>query len=129
MADNTTDCAVQGNADVYGLGIRIDFCSQWYGTILADWLAPAEVPSLRNTNAFFLTATLIALIILRNDLKILEVCIVLLLFFGSSLYTLLVVYWRAFTCLSERLDPMGFTGAKPRGKMSSCSGLYFCSLS
>jgi hypothetical protein len=53
---------------MYGLGIRIGFYMQCYGTILASWLAPPEVPNLRLTNRFFITATSIALAIQRDSL-------------------------------------------------------------
>jgi hypothetical protein len=41
---------------LYGLGIRVGFYLQWYSTILASWIAPSEVPSMRLSNFFFFAA-------------------------------------------------------------------------
>jgi len=112
-------CTIDGNADMYGLGIRIGFYLQWYGTILASWLAPPEVPNLRLANMFFITATFIALVIQRDTLLPSEIYIILLLFFGSTLYLLLVNLWRVATGFNDRWDPTRFPMAEPPKKTAN----------
>ncbi|KAI0400633.1 hypothetical protein F4802DRAFT_475354 [Xylaria palmicola] len=112
-------CAFKGNADLYGLGIRIGFYLQWYGTIVAEWLAPKEVPNFRSTNTAFITATFIAVIILRNSLFMPEIYIVLLLFFGSTIFNLFVFTWRLLTNFDHNWDPTRFKTSKPRGRVAS----------
>jgi len=104
---------------MYGLGIRIGFYLQWYGTILASWLAPSEVPNLRLTNMLFITATLIALIIQRRTLSPPEIYIILLLFFGTTFYLLPVFLWRMVTRFNKRWDPTRFPLAKPPMKVAN----------
>jgi hypothetical protein len=48
---------------MYGLGIRIGFYLQWYSAIVASWIAPSEINSLRFTNSLFIAATFLALVI------------------------------------------------------------------
>ncbi|XXH02416.1 COP9 signalosome (CSN) subunit [Hypoxylon texense] len=83
---DTTTCHIDGHPDIYGLGIRLGFYLQWYGAILASWLAPGEVRPLRHTNAVFLAATLVSLIALRHTLSVPEAYIVQMFLFGSALY-------------------------------------------
>jgi hypothetical protein len=121
--ENTSTCSIEGNADMYGLGIRLGFYMQWYGSILAEWLAPKEVPSLRDTNAFSITATFIALVILRDALYVPEIYILLLLFFGSTFYILLVALFRlalvALRSNSKYWDPTRYSASKPRKKTAN----------
>ena len=114
--DHPPVCTINGNADMYGLGIRIGFYLQWYCTILADWLAPSEVPGLRKMNALLTTATFIALLILRRSLIAPEIYVVLLLFFGSSYYILAAGGWRLVTCFKDSLDPSRYSASEPSGK-------------
>ncbi|KAI4867635.1 hypothetical protein F4820DRAFT_412900 [Hypoxylon rubiginosum] len=84
--ETTTACGFDGHADVYGLGIRLGFYFQWYGAILASWIAPGEVRTLRHTNAVFLASTLLSLIALRQELSVPEAYVVQMFLFGSALY-------------------------------------------
>lgn len=78
-------CDFNGNADMYGLGIRLGYYLQWFGIILASPLAPDEVPNARFALALFISATFQALIIqiVRRNLYIVEIYVVLLLTFGA----------------------------------------------
>jgi hypothetical protein len=87
-------CGFTGNGDMYGLGIRLGFYLQWYGAVFADWIAPSEVPSLRLTIAIFIAANFLALLLIRNSLATVETYIIFLLYFGSTLYILPVLFWR-----------------------------------
>jgi hypothetical protein len=58
---------------MYGLGIRLAFYLQWFGRILAAWIARSEVPNFAFSNIVFISATF-ALIIqtVRRNLKPVE---------------------------------------------------------
>lgn len=105
-------CTFDGNTDMYGLGIRIGFYLQWYGGILASWLAPSEVPSIRFANGLFVAATFLALLILTahdvTNLQVVEVYVILLLTFGSYLYMVPLFVWRFLTACNPYWDPSRF---------------------
>lgn len=92
---------------MYGLGIRIAFYLQWFGTLFAAWLAPTEVPGLRLSNAFFISATFLALLIQtsRNTLTSLDIYITLLLTYGAYYYYVPVYAWRFVSGCSPFWDP------------------------
>jgi len=100
-------CTITGNSDMYGLGIRIGFYMQWYGTILASWIAPSEVPGLRFSNSLFIFATFLALLIqtIKKTLRPIDTYITLLLTFGGCLYFVPVYIWRCLVCCRSQLDP------------------------
>jgi hypothetical protein len=102
-----SSCSFSGNADMYGVGIRIGFYLQWIGTILAGWLASDEVPSMRMSNALFVSATFFALILeaAQDTLQPVEIYIILLLSFGGYLYFVPLYIWRVLTCFNARCDP------------------------
>lgn len=92
---------------MYGVGIRVGFYLQWIGTILASWMASDEVHSMRMSNALFVSATFVALILetARDTLQPVEIYIVLLISFGGYLYFVPLYIWRVLTCFNPRLDP------------------------
>ena len=102
-------CAIDGNTDMYGIGIRIGFYLQWYGAIFASWLARSEVETLRFTITIFIAATFVALIaqVARdvNNLDVVEVYIILLLTFGYFLFLVPLYAWRLLTGCDPRFDP------------------------
>ena len=103
-------CAIDGNTDMYGIGIRIGFYLQWYGAIIASWLAQSEeVETLRFTITVFIAATFVALIaqVARDvdNLDVVEVYIILLLTFGSFLFFVPLYAWRLLTGCDPRFDP------------------------
>jgi hypothetical protein len=112
-------CHIDGNSDMYGLGIRIGYYVQWYSVIVAAWIAPDEVPSLRMALIFFSSATFLATVIqaAQRTLEAAEIYIILLLTFGSSFYLLPVFLWRLLTCFNSRWDPWSSPRAKPPGAM------------
>jgi hypothetical protein len=103
-------CNFTGNSDMYGLGIRIGFYLQWFGTILASWIARGEVQGMRLSNSFFVAATFLALVIQtdKNSLRPVETYIILLLTFGAYLYFVPLYIWRLLTCCVPRWDPSRF---------------------
>jgi hypothetical protein len=110
-------CSIDGNSDMYGLGIRIGYYLQWYGVILAPWIAPDEVQGLRFALIWFSSATFLATILqtARNTLSAAEIYILILLTFGQSLYLFPVFIWRILTRNKPRYDPTRFPKAKPPG--------------
>ncbi|OCK94895.1 uncharacterized protein K441DRAFT_677132 [Cenococcum geophilum 1.58] len=104
---------------MYGLGIRIGYYLQWYGGILAAWIAPEESSSLRLANALFVAATFLALFIqtiqehAEKSFPIVETYIILFLAFGSYLVLVPIYLWRIFTCCNPYLDPTRFPRVNP----------------
>ena len=112
-------CSIDGNADMYGLGIRVGYYLQWYGMLLAAWLCPDEVPGLRLSNTFFVASTFLALLtqVPKDGLEVVEIYIILLFTFGSSLYLIPVLLWRILTKCSVRWDPSRTPKARPPSKL------------
>jgi len=55
-----TTCSFPGNADLYGLGIRLSFYITWLAGPLASWTVPSEVDGINFTNTLFMAATFLA---------------------------------------------------------------------
>jgi hypothetical protein len=88
-------CVVDGNSDIYGLGIRIGFYLQWYSSVLAAMpkrrngkLAGDEVQGLFYSSMIFSVATFIALASQTSTLQLSEIYIVLLLIFGYQYFAI-----------------------------------------
>lgn len=92
---------------MYGLGIRISFYLQWLGTIFAAYLAPSEVPGLRLSLAFFISATFLALIIQASweTITPLDIYVTLLLTYGSYYAYIPIYFWRIITFCNPFWDP------------------------
>ncbi|KAI5776717.1 hypothetical protein EDC01DRAFT_681526 [Geopyxis carbonaria] len=60
-------CGYVGNADVYGLGIRIGLYTQWLSTLISNWLHQHNISRMRDVNTCFQIAMLIALLALNNS--------------------------------------------------------------
>jgi hypothetical protein len=95
-------------------GIRIGYYLQWYGAILAAWIAPDESKDLRIANSLFVTATFLALVILTvrdhapDEMPIVETYIILFLTFGSYLVLVPIYIWRMLTGCNPLWDPTRF---------------------
>ncbi|KAF2108511.1 hypothetical protein BDV96DRAFT_605573 [Lophiotrema nucula] len=116
MSFDMETCTFVGNADMYGLGIRLGYYLQWHGSLLAAWVCRREVPALRITNIFFVASTFLALVVQVSkgkDLQVVEIYITLLFTFGSSLQLLPVLLWRLVTCCNPMRDPSRFPKTKP----------------
>lgn len=53
-------CGIDGNADFYGLGIRVGIYLQWISSLLANRYVPEAIRNLLITNTIFLLAVAIA---------------------------------------------------------------------
>ena len=92
---------------MYGLGIRVGFYLQWFGSIAAEWLAKEEALALSFTNSFFIAAIFLALLIQTsaNSLSTVDIYIILLLTYGAFYYFVPLYIWRLFTGCSPFWDP------------------------
>jgi hypothetical protein len=114
-------CVLIGNSDMYGLGIRLGYYLQWLTTIAAAWIAPSEVPSLRLANFFFVSATLLALLVqvaLGNP-EAVEIYIILLFTVGGSLYLTPAYVWRFCVGMRAQWDPFRVPKAPRPSRMFS----------
>ena len=113
-------CRIAGDADMYGLGIRVGFYLQWYARIASTWLARGEVSNMRTSNSLFLAATFLALVTktVRNptELQATEVYVVLLFAFGSFAMLLPATVVRVLTWNKPQWDPWR-TQRVPSSKM------------
>jgi hypothetical protein len=111
-------CTFAGNADFYGIGIRIGFYLQWFSGLAASHFAPSEAQGLRFAMNSFTAATFLALLIVTvnpslANLQVVEVYIVLLLTFGAYVSWIPLYLWRLLTCGSIALDPTRFPRVRP----------------
>jgi hypothetical protein len=112
-------CSIAGNSDMYGPGIRISFYLQWTSYILAPWIAPSEVPSLRLATSLSIFVTFVALVlqVMKDSLHAVEIHIVLLFIFGSNLIIAPALLWSFITRFDFRCDPFRVTRTKPGGPL------------
>ncbi|KAE9364042.1 hypothetical protein N431DRAFT_475038 [Stipitochalara longipes BDJ] len=95
---NDTECRINGNADMYGLGIRTGFYLQWISSIVACIpvspgksdppiaLAPGESENTIFGLIVFIIATFLGLLRQTQELAPVEIYIILLLIFGFHYY-------------------------------------------
>ena len=78
-------CGFTGNADLYGIGIRIGFYLQWVSTLAATIFTPRDEGVLRILNLLIQSAVLLGMVLLTRDHKIraIEPVITLWLQFGA----------------------------------------------
>ncbi|KAM7211162.1 hypothetical protein V8F06_013469 [Rhypophila decipiens] len=109
---DTDAWSYQGNADMYGLGIRLGFYLQWFAKISADILMRRSEISANSFAIYsFIAAVFIALSIQTAKARITELdgYIVLLLCFGNYYSLVPIFLWRALTCFQcpARSNEMG----------------------
>jgi hypothetical protein len=82
---STNLCAVRGNSDFYGFGIRLGTYFQFIATLLVTLFAPEEIPFYTALNNLWQTAMLAGLFLLTRSgsLQPPEPVICILLMFGS----------------------------------------------
>ena len=79
-----TICSIEGDPDLYGLGIRLGVYLQIIATLLATHLLPGEIAGLWDTNTIFLLAVLVAVIkaVVDKTVAHVEVFVMLQLLFA-----------------------------------------------
>jgi hypothetical protein len=90
-------CAIEGNSDFYGLGIRIGIYLQWVTALLANWSSTGAISGNLETNTVFLLAVLVAIIVstVQEDVQSAELIVLLQLAFGF-VFSILSI-WVSFT--------------------------------
>lgn len=109
---SSSQCVLDGNADMYGLGIRLGFYLLWFSGILSNLLfIRDEITASRFALASLITATFIALIVqtVRGSLTAVDIYIICLMSFGSNYFLIPTFLWRAATCFKPKLDPTRWT--------------------
>lgn len=84
-------CGFEGNADFYGIGVRLGFYFQWIAGLIAWVFDPSSCEELGDAQTIFLAANLIAALVLSvQDAANTNVVVIILLFymfFGGSVST------------------------------------------
>ncbi|WDK20850.1 hypothetical protein CGRA01v4_12139 [Colletotrichum graminicola] len=108
-------CQVQGEPDLYGLGIRVAFYIQWFGAILVEYLEVAGLPDMRLLGLLFSAAALIGLVVRLSaaTLQPADVYIVLLLATGVYLFLVPLYAWKVVTCFRPYWDPFRWSSETP----------------
>ncbi|KAK4445242.1 hypothetical protein QBC34DRAFT_441820 [Podospora aff. communis PSN243] len=117
MDNLLSTCAVTGNEDMYGLGVRLGFYLQWLAAILANALrVKDELQSLRFANLTYSMAVLIALTIekARGNASPLDQYVILCLCFGAYYSHVVTFIWRLATGFNENWDPSRWTAVAPK---------------
>lgn len=78
-------CPFSGNADLYGIGIRIGFYLQWISTLLATIFVPWEENIIRSLNLLIQSAVFLGLVLLtrQHEIRTIEPVITVWLLFGA----------------------------------------------
>ncbi|KAI5792541.1 hypothetical protein DFH27DRAFT_527299 [Peziza echinospora] len=85
-------CGFEGDADMYGLGIRIGYYIQWVATVFAAYFTPKVVSGAFEANAIFnigMLAGLVYTTIARDDMYVVEPIMVLGFSVGGAIVGLL----------------------------------------
>lgn len=61
-------CAVKGQQDIYGMGVRVGLYMQWYSMVLAYLYMADEASGLMITNYVFSIAVAIASLVNRREI-------------------------------------------------------------
>jgi hypothetical protein len=78
-------CAFDGNADIYGVGVRIGLYLQWFATLLVTLYMRSLLPFVRTVNLVFQAALMIGVASehQRDNIRAIEPIIALWLCFGA----------------------------------------------
>ncbi|KAI5918360.1 hypothetical protein F4810DRAFT_692437 [Camillea tinctor] len=113
-------CIIEGNADMYGLGIRLGFYLNWFAGILANVVAVSEIETSRYAFSCFITATFVALIVQTAQaaaLTVVDIYVVLLLCFGYFYFLVPTFFWRLLTGFDAALDPTRWPSGSRAGTL------------
>lgn len=97
-------CTIEGQQDIYGMGVRIGLYVQWYSTALAYLYIPQDATQLMVMNYIISIAVAIAALVHRTDIYHHELYIVLLLLImPTSLFLVRLLDYGLFVVLKP--DP------------------------
>ncbi|GAP84267.1 hypothetical protein SAMD00023353_0700700 [Rosellinia necatrix] len=125
-------CRLDGNADMYGLGIRLGFYLQWLARIVADLLLVCstcdcnqkamltEVEGGRTALQCFVVASFIAIIsqVDTGSATVVDLYISLLICFGDYFFFIPTYIWRLASGFNPLLDPTRWLVAAPSASYS-----------
>jgi hypothetical protein len=110
-------CKFEGQADMYGLGIRLGIYFLWYGILFALWLAPHKISEFRSSVDAFVASTFLAItILLAQDVKKLEpveTYILSLLMLGTYFSLAPIYVWKILTLCNPYWDPTAVPRVPP----------------
>ena len=98
----THECGFAGNSDFYGLGIRLGVYLQWLTSLLANHFLAEAISDALDTNAIFVLALFVALILATAQMNVraAEVVVLLQLCFGF-LFSILSIWGHRIGCRGE----------------------------
>ncbi|KAH9237220.1 hypothetical protein K456DRAFT_1720931 [Colletotrichum gloeosporioides 23] len=81
---DTDGCAIDGNGDLYGLGVRIGVYCQWVSSWIRMLVDEESIEDVHGVNAIFVFAVIIATILaqVHRDVKPIELYIMLQISLG-----------------------------------------------
>jgi hypothetical protein len=106
------NCSLPGNADMYGLGIRLGFYIQWLaGALAAVLTVESDVVAIRSGLLGFTIAMFTAVVVqtATSTNTIVDIYAALLLCFGFFYLFLPVYIWRIYTGFDIKRDPTRWT--------------------
>jgi len=118
-------CEIAGNADLYGLGVRVGFYLQWLALLLANWLCPQEAVVLRLAITVFIAINFLATLFQLQQpehLEDVDIYITLLFTFGPAYYVVVNRMWRMTMRFSIRWVPSRYPITEPPGLLFSILG-------
>ncbi|TIC91509.1 hypothetical protein CH35J_010845 [Colletotrichum higginsianum] len=109
-------CQVQGEPELYGLGIRVALYIQWFGAIVVEYLEVADLPDMRLVGLLFSAAAFVGLVIQLSmaALQPADIYIVLLLAMGIYLPLVPLYAWKAVTGFNPYWDPFRWSNEPSR---------------
>ncbi|OBS28694.1 hypothetical protein FPOA_02632 [Fusarium poae] len=104
-------CSLPGRPDIYGVGVRAAFYTQWLGTLIMEYISEDDLSDLRFISLFSSAAASISLVIgiACNVLNPLDIYFLLLFAMGFFLFLMPLCIWRVITRCQPHLDPFLLT--------------------
>ncbi|CEI66569.1 unnamed protein product [Fusarium venenatum] len=104
-------CSLPGRPDIYGVGVRAAFYTQWLGTLIMEYISEDDLSDLRFISLFSSAAASISLVIgiAYNVLNPLDIYFLLLFAMGFFLFLMPLCIWRVITRCQPHLDPFLLT--------------------
>ncbi|WXC43280.1 hypothetical protein QX201_003044 [Fusarium graminearum] len=104
-------CSPPGRPDIYGVGVRAAFYTQWLGTLIMEYISESDLSDLRFIGLSSSAAASISLVIgiAHNALTPLDIYFLLLFGIGFFLFLMPLCIWRVITRCQPHLDPFLLT--------------------
>ena len=123
MPVRRAECSLEGNSDVYGLGIRLGVYLQWLVSHIANraYYARGSIGNLLDTNTVFLSALLVAtslLSIRKDETYAVEIAISLYLMWGTLGSVFSIRGYRTILAPKDKFHmPFSLLGAQMRANL------------